>query len=704
MSTLKVQVSSEGFPVPSALVRLTGNLRSLGAHPDATLAVRSMVTWTREISDFSGTRWNCWQKHVAQDVVGVTWQEFREQVLVHNPSLRNTDGRFEANQLYFLPENCLPANTAPLVVWEREVTGTGGTLWDCWQQHVRGKVLGLSWSQFSAQFGTHNSGWGGQGARLLDGQAYQVPATLGVDALYLAAYTGSDGSCHWDGLEPGFYVTYELTVHADGYVTLEQEIVIQDDGEVVVETELLPAPDDRAMGFVEVKKDKAGVARFFLNDRAFPFIGVNLRALLHYGGDEWQHHNQEFLGASQHGNVDQQLQHAQQMGVRVVRVFVASKHVPAEVVGNRLQDVLNRCQAMGLYVIPAFTDLYNDTPLHPQGDDEFYTFTSAEGKVLLNGNWFKGEYTKNYMRLVEHLVSRFASHPNIFAWEIGNELKLDNQAQEFKTFVHNVAQRIRQLDRNHMITTGMISTHHVHMKHELDLQRQLYASPNLNFLTVHAYNRHMDSEKPENDDPRRDQKIHKNDDSQLAREVGKPFIVEEAGIDAGKGTKRDAAIADDMRAWFDRGAQGYMQWGFMATDFNNGDGDENSGMDRGKFHDDWDELFRTYRDKANDLAAQAGSLSPAPNQPVVPPAAKPAASAGFKAGQTVFTTTTVKLRESPDASSEANVKTKVPGGTGVTILGESKAAGGFIWWKVRAGSQEGWMAQASGNTALLSLT
>ena len=28
---------------------------------------------------------------------------------------------------------------------------------------------------------------------------------------------------------------------------------------------------------------------------------------------------------------------------------------------------------------------------------------------------------------------------------------------------------------------------------------------------------------------------------------------------------RGAVIAEDMPVWFDRGAQGYMQWGFMAT-------------------------------------------------------------------------------------------------------------------------------------------
>ena len=524
---------------------------------------------------------------------------------------------------------------------------------------------------------------------------YWLPRTLGGDAFYLAAYTGQDGSCVWDGLAPG---AYRLLVTADKYLPWVQEVVIAGEGETAVEVELEATPLPKAIGYVEVKRDKAGVPRFYLNDQAFQFIGVNLRGLLHYGGDEWQHHDQGFLGASQRENIEQQLQQAQQMGVRVVRVFAACKHVPPEEVGDRLQRVLDHCQRLGLYVIPALTDLYNNTPLHPQGDDEYYTVNSG-GLTLINDLWFKGEYTKNYLRLMDHLVGRFADHPHIFAWEIGNELKLDEQAEAFMKFVHGVARHIRERDHQHMITAGIISTHHIHMKYRPDLQQQFYQSRDIDFLTVHAYNRHLDSEKVDDKDPRKDHKIHKNDDSQLAGEVGKPFIIEEAGIDVDKGSKRDAAIADDMEQWFKRGAQGYMQWGFMATDHDNGDGDRASGMDRGMYHADWDELFRTYRDKAVVLAANAGNL---------PPALPLSSPASFKAGQTVFTTATVNLRRTPDASSNDNVLTRVPGGTGVTILGESKAAGGFIWWRVRvslAGApEEGWMAQATKNTTLLSLT
>lgn len=691
MNTLKVTTTFSDVPVPSALVRLSGDASSLTDCPDAALALDSVITWTRELTGFSGNRWNCWQKYVAQDVAAITWQEFREQVLDHNPSLRDSGGRFAADELYFLPENCLPANTTALVAWDRELSGFDGTVWECWQQHVRGKVLGLSWDDFAVQFRDHNPDLGKQG-KLRPRAIYLLPRTLGGDRFYLAGYTDGDGTCQWESLPAG---AYSLSVSCSGYLPWSREFAL--DGEITLHVELDAAAQTRAAGFVEVKKDKGGIARFFLNDQAFPFIGVNLRGLLHYGGPEWQSDN--FLQHSRREEIDIQLQQAREMGARVVRVFAACKHVSPEEVGNRLQHVLNICQRLEMYVIAALTDLYQNTPFHPQGDDEFYT-AKADNFTLLNETWFKGEYTRNYQRLLDHLAARFVGHPNIFAWEIGNELKLDNQPEAFVTFNHKVAQRIRQHDRNHLITTGMISTHHAHMVHKQNLAKQLYDLPDIGFLTVHAYNRHHDSEKVTSDDPRRDQKIHKNDDSQLARDVRKPFIVEEAGIDAGKGTMRGGAIAEDMRVWFERGAQGYMQWGFMAPVPDNGDGDALSGMDRGKFHDDWDDLFRTYRDKAGDLARQAGGLSPAPNQPAPKSNGQTPALPVFKAGQTVFTTRGVNLRRTPNG----DIARLVAAGTSVTVLGESQQSNGFVWWKVRIGAEEGWMAQAAGNTTLLSLT
>jgi len=51
----------------------------------------------------------------------------------------------------------------------------------------------------------------------------------------------------------------------------------------------------------------------------------------------------------------------------------------------------------------------------------------------------------------------------------------------------------------------------------------------------------------------------------------------------------------DIAKWIiDRGAKGYMQWGLMATTYDNGNGDRLHGVDR-VWHDyDWDEYMAVY--------------------------------------------------------------------------------------------------------------
>ena len=150
-------------------------------------------------------------------------------------------------------------------------------------------------------------------------------------------------------------------------------------------------------------------------------------------------------------------------------------------------------------------------------------------------------------------------------------------------FVHAVAQQIRDLDPNHLITTGMISTRHAWLFTE-PLKRRLYAADNLDFVTIHAY-----------------QGENLEDDSPIAQALNKPFIVEEAGFDAGRGEDRSSRVNVDMEKWFRTRCARYLQWGFMATP-DNGDGDRMSGMDRGAFHDDWDALTAIYRQRAQALA------------------------------------------------------------------------------------------------------
>jgi hypothetical protein len=65
---------------------------------------RAPYSWTRTLNDFGGTRWECWVAFVRDSIPGITWDQFRDDVLRFNPHL-NADGRlFLPDRSYLLPQ------------------------------------------------------------------------------------------------------------------------------------------------------------------------------------------------------------------------------------------------------------------------------------------------------------------------------------------------------------------------------------------------------------------------------------------------------------------------------------------------------------------------------------------------------------------------------------------------------------------------
>jgi hypothetical protein len=326
-------------------------------------------------------------------------------------------------------------------------------------------------------------------------------------------------------------------------------------------------------GFIQVAGDE-----FMLDGQPFRFVGVNIRGLVHYGGAD-------ILPHSQPEHRDVQLKAAQDMGARVVRVFLANRHRTTEEIADRFEEALAKAEEHDLYLIVALTDFYNDSNFNPPDDEIFYA-SDPWGNTTLNKDFFDGDYRDNYLPFVEGIVRRFRHHKRIFAWELGNELKAwDREADEnlrpdlFIQFAATVSRRIRQLDPIHLITTGSISSRACGCNPEQ--AERLYRLDSLDFLTTHNYH----GEDLE-------------DDSSLAQKVGKPFIIEEAGFESGD---RAELINDDLEKWVGRKARGYLQWGFMATDHDMGDGDDRFGMDHPFHGADWQDLFSLYKDWAARL-------------------------------------------------------------------------------------------------------
>ncbi|MEZ4674627.1 MAG: hypothetical protein R2932_10345 [Caldilineaceae bacterium] len=78
------------------------------------------------------------------------------------------------------------------------------------------------------------------------------------------------------------------------------------------------------------------------------------------------------------------------------------------------------------------------------------------------------------------------------------------------------------------------------------------------------------------------------------------------------------------------------------------------------------------------------------------------ASGDFKAGDTVQTTTVVRMRRSPGYLNKpvTDVVTDIPADSRLTVVGGPRTVDGLTWWQVRSvtvPSQEGWMAQTRAN-------
>jgi hypothetical protein len=356
---------------------------------------------------------------------------------------------------------------------------------------------------------------------------------------------------------------------------------------------------------------------FWLHGQPFRFMGLNLRGLAHYG-----RRSSDPLHHSHLGHRESQLRHARDLGARVVRFFVADKDASPQEIEERMRQVVDLVKQNfpEIYLIPIFTNLYNDVPFFVSGDEGF--FVNYEGMDLLNRDFFAGGYRQNYLPLVERIVTTFRHEPQIFAWEIGNELKLDRgdkgnpddpNPQLFIRFNLEVAAAIKRLDPHHLVTTGMKSTHHAWL-HTPALQDALYTSPNIDFITIHSY-------KGGNDIG--DQRVY--DDAPLAIRLHKPFLVEETGIDKRFFDDRIPHYRDHMQEWFDLGAGGYMPWGFN-HDHQIGDGDRFVGFDIGvgDFHD----LAGLFREMVQRFTQVARSLAPVARGLAVPESGAPAAATG----------------------------------------------------------------------------
>ncbi|KAA3654892.1 MAG: hypothetical protein DWQ04_33975 [Chloroflexi bacterium] len=87
----------------------TGGQENLSVSTESTMLTetnidKSEVRWTRTLSGYYGNRYEVWERFIQPTVPNLSWNEFKEQVLIYNPQLVTDGNIFYPEKLYIIPE------------------------------------------------------------------------------------------------------------------------------------------------------------------------------------------------------------------------------------------------------------------------------------------------------------------------------------------------------------------------------------------------------------------------------------------------------------------------------------------------------------------------------------------------------------------------------------------------------------------------
>jgi len=312
-------------------------------------------------------------------------------------------------------------------------------------------------------------------------------------------------------------------------------------------------------------------------------MGVNVTGIVHYGyGDFYPRTTDE--------DVEAELSDLEHMGASIVRVIVAYNGISPSETAMRLSRFLTRAEAHHLSVLVSFINYYGPGQ-NPRGVDRYYT-EEWKGILYLNHAFMAEGYKSEYLDLVRTVISATKSHPNIYAWEPGNELQ-DRDKSTFVAFMQDVSGLMKALDPARPVASGMIEASQAGFTAD-DLYAQL---PNVDMIAIHPGNGYRGSSR----------------DVDWALSHGRKAIVEETGY--GARDDRTEHYRDEIEFWWQRGVSAFLIDGFVGKGLaDNGNGDSQLGFDT-IWHTDYDglsSLVATYSSPWKRAFAPGPSATPTP--------------------------------------------------------------------------------------------
>ena len=262
---------------------------------------------------------------------------------------------------------------------------------------------------------------------------------------------------------------------------------------------------------------------FILEKKPFRFVGAHTFPVLTdricFPNPSWR------------SGIDRYLASLEPLGVRVIRFFAAGPYTvraskKTEPDWRRLDYLVERCEARGIYIIWCLWDYWNyDTAWPPNGLYRFWEDRLAG-------------------RTITSMVNNYRRSPAIFAWQLMNEPDLHTVNEHFpslRQWTREWADRVKEIDPDHLVTTGYSGeTLREWYFDRLELYErvrerlvEIYSLPTIDFATFHGYGGPADDMTDASwfgPEWRRQMTWYVDESLAIGLTVGKPVIQEEWGF------------------------------------------------------------------------------------------------------------------------------------------------------------------------------
>jgi mannan endo-1,4-beta-mannosidase len=200
-----------------------------------------------------------------------------------------------------------------------------------------------------------------------------------------------------------------------------------------------------------------------------------------------------------------------------------------------LADFWNWSGGMGQYIVwSGAADSIPYPPPHPGGDwgvyQEFVAqfYSNKKAMDLLNDHISFVVNRKN-----AYSNTLYKDDPTIMAWELANEPRGVNNIEAYRKWISNSAALIKQLDHNHLLTTGSegtTSSPYAGTNPEMD-----HTDPNIDYQTIHIWVQNWNLYDPKNASGTYDKSVdymlnYIKQHEVISRKLNKPLVLEEFGI------------------------------------------------------------------------------------------------------------------------------------------------------------------------------